>query len=127
MNRNSANKVILVGHLGNQPEIRYTSNDVMTTTFNLATNAMWKDDNGDFQERTDWHRIVAWRNIADYCKTLNTGQMLYVEGHLQSREWTDKDSVKHYVTEVVAETISALGARKKGDVPELDEGEKNQK
>jgi len=126
MNRNSANKVILVGHLGNQPEIRYTTNDVMTTTFNLATNAMWKDDNGDFQERTDWHRVVAWRTLADYCKNLNTGQMLYVEGRLQSREWTDKESVKRYVTEVVAETVTSLGARKKGEVPELDEGEKAQ-
>lgn len=126
MNRNSANKVILVGHLGNQPEIRYTTNDVMTTTFNLATNTMWKDEKGDFQERTDWHRIVVWRNLADYCKNLNTGQMLYVEGHLQSREWTDKESVKHYVTEVVAESVNALGPRKKGEIPELDEGEKAQ-
>ncbi len=115
MNRNSANKVILVGHLGNQPETRFTTNDVMTTTFNLATNTVWKDEEGEFQERTDWHRIVTWRHLAEYTKNLNTGQMLYVEGRLQSRDWTDKEGNRRTITEVIAEAITLLGTRKKGE------------
>jgi single-strand DNA-binding protein len=115
MNRNSANKVILVGYLGNQPEMRYTPNDIMTTTFNLATNFIWRDEEGEFQERTDWHRVVAWRSLAEYAKSLKKGQLLYVEGRLQSREWTDKDNNKHFVTEIIAETLTMLGARKKGE------------
>lgn len=126
MNRNSANKVILVGHLGNQPEMRFTTNDVMTTTFNLATNVMWRDEGGEFQERTDWHRIVAWRNLAEYAKNINKGQMLYVEGHLQSREWTDKENNKHFITEVVAETLTLLGTRKKGENNEDGNGKSDQ-
>jgi single-strand DNA-binding protein len=115
MNRNSANKVILVGHLGNQPETRFTTKDVMTTTFNLATNSVWKDEEGEFQEKTDWHRVVTWRNLAEYAKHLNTGQMLYVEGRLQSREWTDKEGIKRTITEVVADVVTLLGPRKKGE------------
>ncbi|MDD3807153.1 MAG: single-stranded DNA-binding protein [Candidatus Marinimicrobia bacterium] len=126
MNRNSANKVILVGHLGNQPEIRFTTNDIMSATLNLATNSMWRDDEGDFQERTDWHRVVVWRNLADYAKNLKKGQMLYIEGHLQSREWTDKENNKHFITEVIADALTTLGPRKKEESNEKSDEPEDQ-
>ncbi len=87
---------------------------------------MWRDEGGEFQERTDWHRIVAWRNLAEYAKNINKGQMLYVEGHLQSREWTDKENNKHFITEVVAETLTLLGTRKKGENNEDGNGKSDQ-
>ncbi len=123
MNRNSANRVILVGHLGNEAEIRYLNNDVMTSNFRLATNTSWKNGNGEYSEKTDWHKVVAWKNLAEYSKTLAKGQMLYIEGHLQSREWTDKEDQKHYITEVVAESITTLGGRKKSTSAQMEEEE----
>ncbi|MCK5520721.1 MAG: single-stranded DNA-binding protein [Candidatus Marinimicrobia bacterium] len=113
MNRNSANRVILVGHLGGNAETRHLSNETITSNFSIATNISWKNENGEYSERTDWHRITAWRNLAEYTKSLIKGQLLYVEGHLQNREWTDKDNQKHYVTDIIAEKITALGTKKK--------------
>ena len=121
MNRNSANRVILVGYLGGEAEIRYVNTDVMTSNFRLATNTSWKTGNGEYSERTDWHRITAWRNLAEYSKTLAKGQMIYLEGHLQNREWVDKDDKKHSITEVVAETITTLGGKKKTEAVKLEE------
>jgi len=121
MNRNSANRVILVGHLGGEAEVRYTNNDVPTSVFSMATNVFWKNGSGDYSERTDWHRVVAWRNLAEYSKSLQKGQMVYVEGHLQTRDWMDRDDIKRSTTEVIAENITVLGSKKKAEGAVLDE------
>ncbi len=115
MDSNSVNKVILVGHLGHDPEVKYTPNDTITSQFSIATNKRWKDKDGEYKDRTSWHRIVCWRNLAEYSKTLLKGQQIYLEGHLITRDWTDKEKNKHYITEIVAEQITPLGARKKAD------------
>lgn len=113
MDRNSANRVILVGHLGSEAEVRVLNSNVQTANLNIATNTAWKSGNGEYSEKTEWHRVTVWRNLAEYSKSLVKGQLLYIEGHLQNREWTDKEDRKHYITEVVADKITLLGPRKK--------------
>jgi len=110
--RGSANKVILVGHVGAKPEVRYTNTGAAVANFNLATNEAWTDNDGNKQERTDWHRIVAWRQLAELCEQyVDKGSLLYVEGKLQTRNWEDKNGVKRFTTEVVADTLTMLGGR----------------
>jgi len=107
--RGSANKVILVGHVGAKPEVRYTSSGAAVANFNLATNETWKDSDGNKQERTDWHRIVTWRKLAELCEQyVDKGTLIYIEGKLQTRNWEDKNGVKRYTTEVVADTMTLL-------------------
>lgn len=117
MYSNSANHVVLVGHLGKAAEVRHTSNDKVLASFSLATNFRVRNEKGEFDDRTDWHRVVCWGNLADYVKTLVKGQQLYVEGRLTYREWTDNENKKHSVAEIMADTITPLGARKKSDTP----------
>ena len=112
MYRNSANRVILVGHVGLEPEVRTLKNDRKVSHFNLASNFGWRDGKGDYQNRTDWHRIVCWGNMADYSRKLSKGQHVYVEGSLRTREWTDENSKKHYITEVYADMVTPLGKKK---------------
>jgi len=103
------NKVILVGRLGNDPEIRYTQQGVAVTNFNIATSETWLDKAGAKQERTEWHRIVVWGKMAETCSQyLAKGRQVYVEGRLQTRQWEDKDGAKRYTTEVVASTVQFL-------------------
>jgi len=103
------NKVILVGRLGNDPEIRYTQQGVAVTNFNVATSENWMDKSGQKQERTEWHRIVVWGKMAETCSQyLAKGRQVYVEGRLQTRQWEDKDGSKRYTTEVVASTVQFL-------------------
>ncbi len=103
------NKVILVGRLGNDPEIRYTQQGVAVTNFNMATSENWQDKAGQKQERTEWHRIVVWGKMAETCSQyLAKGRQVYVEGRLQTRQWEDKDGNKRYTTEVVAATVQFL-------------------
>lgn len=103
------NKVILVGRLGNDPEIRYTQQGVAVTNFNIATSETWLDKAGAKQERTEWHRIVVWGKMAETCSQyLAKGRQVYVEGRLQTRQWEDKDGGKRYTTEVVASTVQFL-------------------
>lgn len=103
------NKVILVGRLGNDPEIRYTQQGVAVTNFNIATSENWVDKGGQKQERTEWHRIVVWGKMAEICSQyLGKGRQVYVEGRLQTRQWEDKDGQKRYTTEVVAATVQFL-------------------
>ncbi|MBS1271169.1 MAG: Single-stranded DNA-binding protein [Candidatus Marinimicrobia bacterium] len=110
--RNSANRVILVGNVGQKPEVRYTSSGAAVANLSVATNEFWKDNDGNRQERTEWHRIVTWRGQAEFCEQyVDKGTMLYIEGRLQTRDWEDKNGVKRYTTEVVAETITLLGGR----------------
>lgn len=103
------NKVILVGRLGNDPEIRYTQQGVAVTNFNIATSETWVDKGGQKQERTEWHRIVVWGKMAETCSQyLAKGRQVFVEGRLQTRQWEDKEGGKRYTTEVVASTVQFL-------------------
>ena len=106
----SVNKVLLIGRLGNNPEIRYTNTGTAVANFNLATSENWNDKNGQKQERTEWHRVVVWGKLAELCeKYLSKGRQCFVEGRLQTRSWDDKDGNKRYTTEIVASTIQFLG------------------
>lgn len=103
------NKIILVGRLGKDPEIRYTQSGAGVTNFNLATSENWTDREGQKQERTEWHRVVVWGKMAEVCSQyLQKGRQVYVEGRLQTRQWDDKDGNKRYTTEVVANTVQFL-------------------
>lgn len=106
----SVNKVLLIGRLGNNPEIRYTNTGSAVANFNIATSENWTDKNGQRQERTEWHKIVVWGKLAELCeKYLSKGRQCFVEGKLQTRSWDDKDGNKRYTTEVVATTVQFLG------------------
>ncbi len=108
----SVNKVILIGNLGKDPELRYTSSGVAVASFSVATNESWKDPEGNIQERTQWHNIVAWRKLAEICgEYLKKGSQLYLEGRLQYRNYDDKNGVKRYVTEIVMDEMIMLGGR----------------
>jgi single-strand DNA-binding protein len=106
----SVNKVILVGRLGQNPEVRYTPGGAAVANFSLATNESWMDKSGQKQERTEWHRVVVWGKLAELCgQYLGKGRQAYVEGRLQTRQWQDKDGQTKYTTEVQAQTIQFLG------------------
>ncbi len=107
----SVNKVILVGRLGQNPEVRYTPSGAAVANFSLATNENWIDKSGQKQEKTEWHRIVVWGKTAENCNQyLAKGRQVYVEGKLQTRQWQDKDGQTKYTTEVQAQTVQFLGA-----------------
>ncbi len=106
----SVNKVLLIGRLGNNPEIRFTNTGTAVANFNLATSENWNDKSGQRQERTEWHRVVVWGKLAELCeKYLAKGRQCFVEGRLQTRSWDDKDGNKRYTTEIVATTVQFLG------------------
>ncbi len=108
----SINKVILVGNLGRDPEVRYTQNGNAVANINLATNEVWKDKSGQRQERTEWHRVVVWGKQAEIAKEyLTKGRQIYVEGSLQTRQWEDKDKQKRYTTEIRCQRFVMLGGR----------------
>ena len=112
------NKVILIGNLGKDPEIKYLESKVPVANFTLATNSTWKDKDGSKQEHTEWHNIVLWRGLAELSeKYLHKGDKVYIEGRLKTRSWEDKDNVKRYTTEIVAENMTMLSGRKGGDSP----------
>ncbi|MFQ5928235.1 MAG: single-stranded DNA-binding protein [Acidobacteriota bacterium] len=106
------NRVILVGRLGRDPEMRYTSSGTPVTNFSVATNERWNNQNGERQERTEWHKIVTWSKLAEICNQyLTKGQLVYIEGRLQTREWDDRDGNKRRTTEIVASDMRMLGSR----------------
>jgi single-strand DNA-binding protein len=109
----SVNKVILVGNLGKDPEVRATPSGQNVAKFSIATTDRWKSKvNGQMEEKTEWHNIVAWGRLAELCRDyLAKGRSVYVEGRLQTRSWDDKEGKKQYMTEVVAQTIQFLGSR----------------
>ena len=110
------NKAILIGNLGADPEVRFTGGGQAVANFRIATSESWKDKNGQQQERTEWHRIVVWGKLAELCgEYLKKGRQCYVEGRLQTREWTDKENRKNYTTEVVANAVTFLGGRDAGE------------
>ena len=103
------NKVILVGNLGKDPEVRYTPSGQAVANFTIATNENWTDKQGQKQERTEWHRIVVWGKVAELCgEYLSKGRQVYIEGRLQTREWNNKEGVKQYTTEVVANPVGGV-------------------
>lgn len=105
------NKVILVGHLGKDPEVRTIDTGVKVANFTLATTEVYKDKNGERKEITEWHNIVCWRNLADIAeKYLVKGKLIYVEGKLRTRSW-EENGVKRYITEVIADNFTMLGAK----------------
>lgn len=107
------NKVILVGNLGKDPEVRHTGTGQAVANFSIATSESWTDKSGAKQERTEWHRIVAWGKTAELCgQYLSKGRQVYIEGKLQTREWTDKENRKQYSTEVVAQQVTFLAGGK---------------
>jgi len=116
----SINKVILIGNLGQDPELRYTQGGKAVASFSIATTERFSSRDGDRQERTEWHRIVTWERTAENCaRFLSKGRSCFVEGRLQTREWEDKDGIKRRTTEVVAQTVQFLGGpRGDADRPE---------
>lgn len=104
------NKVILVGNVGKDPEVRYLDNGAAVAQFPLATSETFKDKDGNRQNRTEWHNIVMWRGLAEIAeKYVKKGNPLYIEGKIRSRSYDDKDGVKRYVTEIVADNMQMLG------------------
>lgn len=103
------NKVMLIGRLGADPEVRYTQSGTAVANFNIATTEQWTNKEGGKEEKTEWHRIAAWKRLAEICeKYLTKGKLVYIEGKLRTRSWEDRDGVKHYVTEIVAQTMQML-------------------
>lgn len=111
----SVNKVILVGHLGKDPEMRYTPTGAGVCSFSLATNEFFQDRNGEPQKRTEWHRISVWGKNGENCsKYLKKGKQVYLEGRLHTRSWEDKNGQKHYATEINAHNVQFLGSKPEG-------------
>lgn len=113
------NKAMLIGRLGKDPEVRYTPDGAMVTSFSLATDEQWKDKNGEKVQKTEWHRIVTFGKLAEICGNyLVKGKLIYIEGRIQTRSWEDKEGVKRYTTEIVANNMQMLdskGQNKSGD------------
>jgi single-strand DNA-binding protein len=106
------NKVMIIGHVGRDPEMRYTPSGRPVTSFSVATSRSWTSAEGQRHEETEWFNVVAWGNLAEICKThLAKGQQVYVEGRLQTRGWEDNEGKKHFRTELVANEMILLGDR----------------
>ena len=106
------NKVILIGRLGKDPDVRYTPDGTMVTSFNLATDEQWKDKNGEKVQKTEWHRIVAWGKLAEICGNyLVKGKLVFLEGRIQTRSWEDKEGVKRFTTEIIASNMQMLDSK----------------
>ncbi|HLP17657.1 MAG TPA: single-stranded DNA-binding protein [Bacteroidota bacterium] len=102
------NKVMLIGNLGKDPELKYTNSGIAVATFSVATADSWKDAEGNMQDRTEWHNIVAWRKLAEICgEYLKKGKKVYIEGKIQTRSY-EKDGIKKYITEIVADQLVML-------------------
>ena len=115
------NKVILIGNLGKDPELRYLPSGQGVTKFSLATGSRWKDKEGQWQDRTDWHNIVAFGKTAEICNEyLKKGRQVYIEGRVQTRSYDDRDGNKKWITEIIAQSMQMLG-RKGEDEEEIPE------
>ena len=121
MSRGGVNKVILIGNLGSDPEVKYTPSGVPVANVSLATNETWNDRNGERQERTEWHRLVVWRKLAEIVgQYLKKGSKVYIEGRLETRSWDDQSGQKRYTTEVVVNDLQMLDGR--GDFSDAGPG-----
>jgi single-strand DNA-binding protein len=119
----SVNKVILVGNLGRDAELRYTPGGAAVATINMATTEVWNDKAGQRQEKTEWHRVVLWGKSAEsLTEYLTKGKQIYVEGRLQTRQWDDKDGNKRYTTEIRSDKIVLLGGGGGGRSASIDRG-----
>lgn len=108
----SFNKVLLIGNVGRDPEVRHLESGVAVASFTLATTERYKDRNGVMQDQTEWHNIVCWRNLAELSeKYINKGSQIFVEGKIRTRSWSDQTGQKRYTTEIVADNIRLLGKR----------------
>ncbi|MDI6776705.1 MAG: single-stranded DNA-binding protein [Syntrophales bacterium] len=113
------NKAILIGRLGADPVVRYTPDGAMVTNFNLATDEQWKDKNGERVQRTEWHRIVTFRKLAEICSNyLSKGRMVFIEGRIQTRSWEDKEGNKRSTTEIIATNMQMLEPKGQAKVPD---------
>jgi len=113
---NGLNKVILIGNLGRDPEVRYTPGGLAVANFSMATSETWKNKEGEKETRTEWHRIVAWGKLGEICgEYLSKGKQVYIEGRIQTREWEDKEGNKKYTTEIIALQMLMLGSRESAD------------
>lgn len=111
----SVNKVILIGNLGNDPEIRYMPDGTAVATLSIATTDTWKDKNGEKQEKTEWHRVVIYRKLAEIAgEYLRKGRPVYIEGRLKTDKWTDKQGVERYTTNIIATDLKMLGSKPQG-------------
>jgi len=109
------NKAILIGRLGKDPEVRYTPDGTMVTNFTLATDESYKDKNGERVQKTEWHRIVTYRKLAEICGNyLVKGKLVYIEGKIQTRSWEDKEGMKRQTTEIVANDMKMLDSKGQG-------------
>ncbi|TKB24566.1 single-stranded DNA-binding protein [Desulfopila sp. IMCC35006] len=105
------NKAMVIGNLGNDPEMRYTQKGAAVATFSIATTEKWKDANGVQQEHTDWHKIVAWKGLAEICGDhLKKGSKVYIEGKMQTRKW-EENGITRYTTEIIAKSMEMLGGK----------------
>ncbi len=108
----SLNKAMIIGRLGRDPEVRYTQSNTAVATMNVATTEKFKDRNGELQENTEWHRIIAWGRLAEICQQyLKKGSLAYFEGPIQTNEWEDKEGQKRYTTEIKALNMQMLDSR----------------
>jgi single-strand DNA-binding protein len=115
------NKIMIIGRLGRDPEMRFTPSGRPVTTFNVATNRSWITGDGERHTETEWFNVVAWGNLAEICKQyLVKGQQVYVEGRLQTRRWEDSEGVKHSNVEVVASEMMVLGEKREAPQPVSD-------
>lgn len=111
----SLNKAMIIGRLGADPDVRYTQSNTAVATMSVATTERYKDRNGELQENTEWHRVVAWSRLAEICQQyLKKGSLVYFEGPIQTREWEDKDGQKRYTTEIKALNMQMLDSRGDG-------------
>ena len=110
------NKVMIIGHLGRDPEMRYTPSGRPVTTFSVATSRSWNTSDGERRTETEWFNIVAWGNLAEICNQyLTKGQQVYIEGRLQTRSWEDGDGKRHTSVEIIANEMIMLGDRRSGN------------
>jgi len=124
----SLNKVLLIGNLTRDPELRYTPQGTAVCTFGLATNRSWKNSDGDRQEDVEFYRIVAWQKLAEICsQLLFKGRKVYVEGRLQTRQWEGKDGQERQTTEVVIDNMIVLDYREKNETEEVKPAVKSEK
>ena len=122
------NKVILVGNLGRDPEVRYTKSGQAVASFSIATSEKWTNkDTGEKEEKTEWHRITAWGKLGEICgEYLSKGKQVYIEGRLETREWEDNDGNNRQTTEVIANNMTMLGQSGSGhEAPTTSQGERN--
>jgi single-strand DNA-binding protein len=106
------NKAIIIGNLGGDPEVRYTQSGAAVANFTVATTEKWKGQDGQMQEQTEWHRIVAFARLGEICgEYLSKGSKVYIEGRIQTRKWTDKDGNSRYTTEIVAREMKMLDSK----------------